>query len=132
MPWVNYDALDGLNCVWGATAGLDPTDIGNLAFLWHKGDDHMKDGAAIPLMYRMATVADVKPPPGQTFSRYLWKSLATQVTTTFKGCAGYQTSALYLSASSTCFCYKIITLLPMTAIYTSHPMDFREVQSTGF
>ena len=54
-------------------AGLDPSDINNAPFLWHKGEDFQKAGTAIPLMYRMATAADVKPPRGQKFSRYLWK-----------------------------------------------------------
>ncbi|CAL8462820.1 g2354 [Coccomyxa elongata] len=55
------------------TAGLDPTDINNAPFLWHKGEDFKKGSTAIPLMYRMATTADVKPPHGKKFSRYLWK-----------------------------------------------------------
>lgn len=39
-----------------ATALLDPTDIRNAPFLWHKGDDAMKAGTAVPIVYRMATV----------------------------------------------------------------------------
>lgn len=54
-------------------AGLDPTDINNAPFLWHKGEDFKKGPTAIPLMYRMATTADVKPAHGKKFSRYLWK-----------------------------------------------------------
>ena len=54
-------------------AGLDPSDINNAPFLWHKGEDFQKAGTAISLMYRMATTADVKPPRGQKFSRFLWK-----------------------------------------------------------
>lgn len=57
----------------GWCAGLDPSDINNAPFLWHKGEDFQKAGTAISLMYRMATNADVKPPRGQKFSRYLWK-----------------------------------------------------------
>ncbi|CAK0784914.1 hypothetical protein CVIRNUC_008119 [Coccomyxa viridis] len=55
------------------TAGLDPSDINNAPFLWHKGEDFRKAGTDISLMYRMATSADVKPPKGQKLSRYLWK-----------------------------------------------------------
>jgi hypothetical protein len=51
---------------------LDPSDINNAPFLWHKGEDFQKAGTSISLMYRMATSADVKPPRGQKFSRYLW------------------------------------------------------------
>lgn len=54
-------------------SGLDPSDINNAPFLWHKGEDFQKAGTSISLMYRMATSADVKPPRGQKFSRYLWK-----------------------------------------------------------
>lgn len=41
--------------------------------LWHKGEDFVKNGANVPLLFRMATVADVKPPKGTKVSRYLWK-----------------------------------------------------------
>ncbi len=27
--------------------GLDPTDITNLPFLWHQGEDFVKDGTAV-------------------------------------------------------------------------------------
>lgn len=60
-------------------AGLDPSDINNAPFLWHKGEDFQKGNTAIPLMYRMATVADVKPANGKKFSRYLWKMPVKQV-----------------------------------------------------
>jgi hypothetical protein len=60
-------------------AGLDPSDISNAPFLWHKGEDFMKGSTAIPLMYRMATVADVKPKNGKKMSRYLWKMPVKQV-----------------------------------------------------
>lgn len=52
---------------------MDPSDINNAPFLWHKGEDFQKAGTVIPLMYRMGTSADLKPPKGQKFSRYLWK-----------------------------------------------------------
>ena len=39
-----------------AIARLDPTDIKNAPFLWHKGDDVIKAGTAVPIVYRMATV----------------------------------------------------------------------------
>ena len=39
-----------------AIARLDPTDIKNAPFLWHKGDDAIKAGTAVPIVYRMATV----------------------------------------------------------------------------
>jgi len=35
---------------------LDPTDIRNAPFLWHRGDDVTKAGTAVPIVYRMATV----------------------------------------------------------------------------
>ena len=54
-------------------SGLDPTDINNAPFLWHKGEDFKKGSTSIQLMYRMATTADVKPATGKKFSRYLWK-----------------------------------------------------------
>lgn len=38
---------------------LDPTDIKNAPFLWHKGDDAMKAGTAVPIVYRMATVVSL-------------------------------------------------------------------------
>ena len=41
--------------------------------LWHKGEDFVKNGTSVPLLFRMATVADVKPPKGTKVSRYLWK-----------------------------------------------------------
>ena len=55
------------------TAGLDPTDPSNMPRLWHKGEDFVKNGTNVPLLFRMATVADVKPPKGTKVSRYLWK-----------------------------------------------------------
>lgn len=35
---------------------LDPSDVRNAPFLWHRGDDFVKAGAAVPLVYRLATV----------------------------------------------------------------------------
>ncbi|KAK9839814.1 hypothetical protein WJX81_003513 [Elliptochloris bilobata] len=54
-------------------AGLDPTDPSNMPRLWHKGEDCIKNGTPVPLLFRMATVADVKPPKGTKVSRFLWK-----------------------------------------------------------
>ena len=68
-----------LNTVNYVAAGLDPSDIGNAPFLWHKGDDYVKAGTPIPLMYRMATAADVKPGKGRKLSRHLWKLPPKQV-----------------------------------------------------
>ena len=53
--------------------GLDPTDPSNMPRLWHKGRDFVKNGTNVPLLFRMATVADVKPPRGTKISRFLWK-----------------------------------------------------------
>ncbi len=54
--------------------GLDPTDPRNMPRLWHKGEDFVKGGTPVPLLFRMATVADVKPPKGTKMSRFLWKA----------------------------------------------------------
>ena len=59
-----------------SAAGLDPTDPSNMPRLWHKGEDFVKNGTAVPLLFRMATVEDVKPPKGTKISRYLWKQPA--------------------------------------------------------
>ncbi len=72
--------------------GLDPTDINNAPFLWHKGEDFEKGSTAIPLMYRMATTADVKPPHGKKFSRYLWKMPVKKV-----GCLWVKESTVLIS-----------------------------------
>lgn len=45
-----------------ASASLDPTDIKNAPFLWHKGDDATKAGTGVPIVYRMATVVSFLPP----------------------------------------------------------------------
>eukprot|EP00884_Botryococcus_braunii_P003900 jgi/Botrbrau1/13510/Bobra.0082s0103.1 len=55
------------------SAGLNPGDVQNLPYLWHKGEDFVKKDVHVPLLFRMATEADVKPPHGKRFSRYLWK-----------------------------------------------------------
>ena len=54
-------------------AGLDPGDLANAPYLWHKGDDFVKGGTPIPLVYRMAVATDVKPTGGGKLSRRLWR-----------------------------------------------------------
>ena len=44
--------------------------------LWHKGEDFVKNGTAVPLLFRMATIEDVKALRGTKISRYLWKQPA--------------------------------------------------------
>ncbi|KAI8464820.1 MAG: hypothetical protein J3K34DRAFT_525865 [Monoraphidium minutum] len=44
----------------GGQAGLDPTSVESLPYLWHKGRPFVKGGTPISLMYRMATEADKK------------------------------------------------------------------------
>ena len=44
----------------------------HLTFLWHRGNDFHKDGTAIPLLFRAATVEDVKELNGQHKTRRLW------------------------------------------------------------
>lgn len=44
----------------------------HLTFLWHRGGDFHKDGTAIPLLFRAATVEDVKEFRGQHQTRRLW------------------------------------------------------------
>ena len=59
-------------------AGMETDDIGHMIeYLWHKGPDFDKDGAAVPLIFRIATVEDKKrltadhrtrcAPPGRSF-----------------------------------------------------------------
>lgn len=43
----------------------------SMAYLWHKGLDFVKSGSNIPLIFRVATVLDVKPATGVQ-SRRLW------------------------------------------------------------
>ncbi|KAL4426356.1 hypothetical protein ABPG77_004650 [Micractinium sp. CCAP 211/92] len=53
--------------------GIDPTDPSAIQFLWHKGEDFVKAGTPIPLIFRIATVEDVKP-ADRVPSRRLWLS----------------------------------------------------------
>jgi hypothetical protein len=58
-------------------AGLNPSDVDNLPFLWHRGEDFKKRGgksheAVIPLIFRVATVEDVKGMAATKASRHLW------------------------------------------------------------
>lgn len=57
--------------------GLNPSDVDNLPFLWHRGEDFKKRGgksheAVIPLIFRVATVEDVKGMAATKASRHLW------------------------------------------------------------
>ena len=52
-------------------AGIDPSDPASLQFLWHKGGDFVKAGTPIPLIFRIATVEDVRP-ADRVPSRRLW------------------------------------------------------------
>lgn len=53
--------------------GLDPTDLASLPWLWHQGRDFIKAGAEIKLVYRMATVDDVRDLSAPKTTRELWK-----------------------------------------------------------
>ncbi|PRW58378.1 splicing RNP complex component [Chlorella sorokiniana] len=53
--------------------GIDPSDPAAIEFLWHKGEDFVKAGTPIPLIFRVATVEDVKPSE-RVPSRRLWLS----------------------------------------------------------
>jgi hypothetical protein len=53
---------------------MDPTDVANMLYFWHRGADFMKDGTAVKLVYRMATVLDVKDPNAPRKTRELWKA----------------------------------------------------------
>ena len=53
--------------------GVDGADPANIQYLWHKGEDFMKAGSALPLVFRMATILDVKPSE-RVQSRRLWLS----------------------------------------------------------
>lgn len=55
-------------------AGLDPTNIDNLPYLWHQGQDFLKDGLPIKLIYRMATIEDVRAVDAPRETRELWKA----------------------------------------------------------
>lgn len=52
-------------------AGIDPSDPAAIQFLWHKGADFVKAGTPIPLIFRIATIEDVKP-ADRVPSRRLW------------------------------------------------------------
>jgi len=54
-------------------------DVTQLEKLWHKGPDFEKDGATIPLIFRVATVEDKRPPPGTHTTRRLWQNSAGKV-----------------------------------------------------
>ncbi len=60
-------------------AGLDATDVSNMPFFWHRGADFIKDGTPVKLVYRMATVLDVRDPNAPCKTRELWKASGTQV-----------------------------------------------------
>mmetsp|Transcript_8241 Transcript_8241/g.24586 ORF Transcript_8241/g.24586 Transcript_8241/m.24586 type:complete len:457 (+) Transcript_8241:321-1691(+) len=47
-------------------------DVTQLEKLWHKGPDFVKGGTPIPLIFRVATVEDKRPPPGTHTTRRLW------------------------------------------------------------
>ncbi|KAG7671833.1 hypothetical protein KSW81_004719 [Nannochloris sp. 'desiccata'] len=53
--------------------GVDGADPANIQYLWHKGEDFMKAGSNLPLVFRMATILDVKPSE-RVQSRRLWLS----------------------------------------------------------
>lgn len=57
-----------------SAAGCDPTDVANLPFLWHQGEDFIKSGSNIKLIYRMSTMDDVKKFDGERRTRELWKT----------------------------------------------------------
>lgn len=57
-------------------------DVTQLEKLWHKGPDFEKDGAAIPLVFRVATVEDKRPPPGTHTTRRLWQASTGKVSLT--------------------------------------------------
>ncbi|KXZ55537.1 hypothetical protein GPECTOR_2g1086 [Gonium pectorale] len=49
-------------------------DVVNLPYVWHKGRDFVKAGTPISLVYRMATVEDVRDMDAPKRTRELWKS----------------------------------------------------------
>eukprot|EP00798_Chlamydomonas_sp_ICE-L_P003692 gene3692-13760_t len=57
-----------------ATSGMDPTDPDNMRYFWHKGEDFIKDGTPVKLVYRMATVDDVRDLTKPKLTRELWKA----------------------------------------------------------
>ena len=68
---------------------LDLRDVRNAPYLWHKGPDFVKDGVAIALLIRMATIQDTK--QGQSRrTRYLWDLPVQQVRSASQHCPGGQ------------------------------------------
>ena len=57
-------------------AELASVDVTQMERLWHKGPDFEKAGAAIPLIFRLATVEDKRPARGTHTSRRLWQNPA--------------------------------------------------------
>ena len=51
--------------------GIDAADPANIEYLWHKGEDCTKLTTKVPLIFRMATILDVKPSE-KAQSRRLW------------------------------------------------------------
>lgn len=49
-------------------------DVTQLEKLWHKGPDFHKSETPIPLIFRVATVADSRPDPSTHTTRRLWQS----------------------------------------------------------
>ncbi|GIL79725.1 hypothetical protein Vretimale_12371 [Volvox reticuliferus] len=49
-------------------------DVANLPYLWHKGQDFVKDGTPVSLVFRMATVVDTRDMTQPKRTRELWKS----------------------------------------------------------
>lgn len=64
-------ARRGLPACHPPAAGIDPTDPAAIQYLWHKGEDFVKAGSPIPLIFRIATIQDVKP-ADRVPSRRLW------------------------------------------------------------
>jgi hypothetical protein len=57
---------------------LDPTDLASLPWLWHQGRDFIKAGTEVHLIYRMATVEDVRDFKAPRATRELWKVAAPE------------------------------------------------------
>eukprot|EP00198_Chlamydomonas_reinhardtii_P002591 XP_001691927.1 predicted protein [Chlamydomonas reinhardtii] len=49
-------------------------DVANIPYLWVKGEDFVKNGTPVSLVYRMATVLDVRDMAAPKRTRELWKS----------------------------------------------------------
>ena len=60
-------------------AGLDPSDVRNLPYLWHKAEPFVKEGTPIRLLMRMATLADTKDARNTQRTRRLWNLPLQQV-----------------------------------------------------